>query len=46
MHFMAESEVDMKIPEEVRIPAIVMSLQAALLAGLSLVFLVLLPGNA
>lgn len=33
----------MKIPEHLRIPAIVLGLQAALLAGTSLVFLVLLP---
>jgi hypothetical protein len=33
----------MKIPEELRIPAIVFGLQAALLAGLALIFIVLLP---
>jgi hypothetical protein len=33
----------MKIPEELRIPAIVFALQAALLAGCALIFLVLLP---
>lgn len=35
----------MKIPEDLRIPAIVFTLEAALLAGLALVFLVLLPGS-
>ena len=33
----------MKIPEHLKIPAIVLALQAALLAGTSLVFLVLRP---
>jgi hypothetical protein len=33
----------MKIPEHLRIPLIVFSLQAALLAGCALIFLVLLP---
>lgn len=33
----------MRIPKDVRIPAIVFALQAALLAGCALVFLVLLP---
>ena len=33
----------MKIPDELRIPVIVFSLQAALLIGCSMVFLVLLP---
>ena len=33
----------MKIPEHLRAPAIVFALQAALLAGAALVFLVLLP---
>ncbi len=33
----------MRIPEEIRIPVIVFSLQAALLAGAALVFLVLRP---
>lgn len=33
----------MKIPEELRIPAIVFALQAALLLGCSLIFLVLRP---
>ncbi len=33
----------MKIPEHLRIPVIVFALQAALLAGTSLVFLVLRP---
>lgn len=33
----------MRIPEDIRIPVIVFSLQAALLAGCSLVFLILLP---
>ena len=33
----------MKIPEHLRIPIIVFSLQAALLAGCALIFLVLLP---
>lgn len=35
----------MKIPEDLRIPAIVFTLEAVLLAGLALVFLVLLPGS-
>ena len=33
----------MHIPEHIRIPVIVFSLQAALLAGCALIFLVLLP---
>jgi len=33
----------MKIPEHLRAPAIVFALQAALLAGTALVFLVLIP---
>lgn len=33
----------MKIPEHLRIPAVVFGLQAALLAGAALVFLVLRP---
>ena len=33
----------MRIPEDIRVPVIVFSLQAALLAGCSLVFLMLLP---
>jgi hypothetical protein len=33
----------MHIPEEIRIPVIVFSLQAALLAGCALIFLVLVP---
>jgi hypothetical protein len=33
----------MKIPEHLRIPAVVFSLQAALLIGVSLIFLVLVP---
>ena len=33
----------MKIPKDVQIPAIVFTLEAALLIGLSLVFLVLVP---
>ena len=33
----------MKIPEELKIPAIVFGLQAVLLAGAAMVFLVLLP---
>jgi hypothetical protein len=33
----------MKIPEELRIPAFVFTLQAALLAGCALIFLVLIP---
>lgn len=33
----------MKIPEELRIPAIVFGLQAVLLTGAALVFIVLLP---
>jgi hypothetical protein len=33
----------MRIPDDIRIPVIVLSLQAALLAGCSLVFLMLVP---
>ncbi len=33
----------MKIPENLRIPAIVFTLEAIMLAGLSLIFLVLVP---
>jgi hypothetical protein len=33
----------MKIPEHLKIPAIVFGLQAALLAGVTLIFLVLAP---
>lgn len=33
----------MKIPEQLRIPALVFTLQAALLAGCALIFLVLVP---
>jgi hypothetical protein len=33
----------MRIPEHLQIPLVVFSLQAALLAGLAMVFLVLLP---
>lgn len=33
----------MHIPEEIRIPVIVFALQAALLAGTSLVFFMLIP---
>jgi hypothetical protein len=33
----------MKIPDELRIPALVFGLQAILLTGAALVFLVLLP---
>jgi hypothetical protein len=33
----------MKIPEHLRIPMVVFSLEAALLAGLALIFLVLVP---
>ena len=33
----------MKIPEDVRIPVIVFSLEAALLIGIGLIFLVLVP---
>ncbi|WP_373888615.1 pirin-like C-terminal cupin domain-containing protein [Massilia genomosp. 1] len=36
-------EVIMKIPDELQIPAVVFSLQAAMLFGLAMVFLVLLP---
>jgi hypothetical protein len=36
----------MKIPEHLRIPVIVFALQAALLAGTSLIFLVLRPSGA
>jgi hypothetical protein len=35
--------VAMKIPEHLRIPAVVFSLEAVLLAGLALIFLVLVP---
>lgn len=35
----------MKIPDELQIPAIVFTLQAALLFGVAMVFLVLLPGG-
>ncbi len=34
----------MRVPEDIRIPVMVFALLAALLGGLSLVFLVLLPG--
>ena len=34
---------DMHIPENIRIPVIVFGLQAALLAGAALVFLILVP---
>ncbi len=33
----------MKIPEELRIPAIVFGLEAVLLTGAALIFIVLLP---
>jgi hypothetical protein len=33
----------MRIPEDVRIPAIVFALQAVMLAGLALIFFVLVP---
>lgn len=33
----------MKIPEELRIPALVFTLQAALLGAISLIFLLMLP---
>jgi hypothetical protein len=33
----------MKIPKDLRIPAIVFTLEAIMLAGLSLIFLVLVP---
>jgi hypothetical protein len=33
----------MRIPEDVRIPAIVFTLQAVMLAGLALIFFVLAP---
>lgn len=33
----------MKIPKEARIPAFVLGVEAAMLAGLSLIFFVLLP---
>ena len=36
----------MHIPDHLRIPAIVFTLQAALLTGCALVFLVLLPGGS
>lgn len=35
----------MKIPEHLRIPVIVFSLQAILLVGCAMIFLVLLPGG-
>lgn len=36
----------MHIPDDLKIPAIVFTLQAALLTGLGLIFLVLLPGTS
>jgi hypothetical protein len=33
----------MKIPENIRIPVIVFSLEAALILGIGLIFLVLIP---
>lgn len=33
----------MRIPNELRIPVLVLSLEAAMLTGLSLIFFVLLP---
>jgi hypothetical protein len=33
----------MNVPEELRIPALVFTLQAVLLSGLALIFFVLLP---
>jgi hypothetical protein len=36
----------MKIPEHLRIPLVVFSLEAALLAGCALIFFVLLPHGA
>lgn len=36
----------MKIPDHLRVPAVVFALQAALLAGCSLIFLVLIPSGA
>jgi hypothetical protein len=35
----------MKVPEHLRIPIVVFSLQAVLLIGCALIFLVLLPSN-
>lgn len=34
----------MKIPREIQIPAIVLSLEAIFIVGVSLIFLVLAPG--
>lgn len=33
----------MKIPEDIKIPLMVFTLQAAMLAGLALIFIVLVP---
>lgn len=38
-----EDAMRFKIPEDVRIPAIVFTLEAVLLSGLALIFLVLIP---
>lgn len=35
----------MTIPKELRIPAIVFTLEAAMLAGWALIFFVLMPGD-
>jgi hypothetical protein len=35
----------MKVPEHLRIPVVVFSMQAVLLAGCALIFLVLLPSK-
>jgi hypothetical protein len=37
-------EAVMKIPDELKIPAIVFSLEAVLLFGIGMIFLVLAPG--
>lgn len=36
-------EAEMKIPEELKIPALVFTLEAIMLAGFALIFLVLIP---
>ena len=41
--FPAYMEGAMHIPKDIRIPIIVLSLEAALLAGAALIFLVLVP---
>lgn len=43
MDFLIASEDAVKIPEELRIPAFVFGLQAAMMAGWILIFLLMLP---